>query len=51
MMMMQRLEEISESGNKVLVRWHYQEDDDDMMEAGNDYSEMIDVDFEMVAYK
>ncbi len=51
MTMMQRLEEISESGNKVLVRWHYQADDDDMMEAGNDYNEMINVDFEMVPYK
>ncbi len=48
MMLMQRLEEIANDGNKVTVRWYYQEDDEDMMEAGNDYNEMIDVDFELI---
>lgn len=51
MMIMQRLEEISDDGNKVIVRWHYPEDDEDMEEAGEDYSEMVDVEFEMIPYE
>ena len=37
MMVMMRLEEISESGNNVKIRWFYPEDDEDMEEAGEDY--------------
>ncbi len=51
MMIMQRLEEISDAGNTVKVRWHYPEDDEDMLEAGEDYDEMIDIEFEMVPYE
>ena len=51
MMIMQRLEEISDDGNKVIVRWHFPEDDEDMEEAGEDYSEMVDVEFEMIPYE
>ena len=50
-MIMQRLEEISDDGNKVIVRWHFPEDDEDMEEAGEDYSEMVDVEFEMISYE
>ncbi len=51
MMIMQRLEEISDDGNKMLIRWHFPEDDEDMEEAGEDYSEMVDVEFEMISYE
>ena len=46
-----KLEEISEDGNEVLVRWHYPDDDEDMQEAGEDYSEMVELKFEMVPYQ
>ena len=45
-----QFEEMIEEGHKVMVRWHYPEEDEDMMEAGEEYSEMIDVPFEMVSY-
>jgi hypothetical protein len=45
-----RFEEMIEKGYKVMVRWHYQEEDEDMMDAGEEYSEMVDVPFEMVSY-
>ena len=51
MMLLQKLEEISEDGNEVLVRWHYPDDDEDMQEAGEDYSEMVELKFEMVPYQ
>ena len=43
-------EEMIEEGHKVMVRWHYLEEDEDMLEAGEEYSEMVDVLFEMVSY-
>ena len=43
-----KLEKIKESGKDVVVKWHYEEDDEDMLEAGEDYDAIIDIDFEMV---
>ena len=45
-----RFEEMIEEGHEVMVRWHYPEEDEDMMEAGEEYSEMVDVPFEMISY-
>ena len=44
------LEVISESGkSEVTVNWYFEEDDDDMREAGEDYESMIGVPFKIVA--
>ncbi len=51
MMMMQRLEELENDGNEVLIKWHYHIDDEDMLESGEDYAEMIDVKFEFISYQ
>ena len=40
------LEEIKEAGKEVLIRWHSVENDEDMEEAGEEYSEMVDLPFE-----
>jgi hypothetical protein len=45
-----KLEEIHEAGHDVLIRWHYPEDDEDMEEAGEEYSDIVDVPFEQVPY-
>jgi len=45
-----QFEEMIEEGHQVLVRWHYLIEDEDMMEAGEEYSEMVDVPFEMVSH-
>jgi len=50
MMIMQRLEEIADAGNDVLIRWHFPEDDEDMEEAGDDFDDMIEIEFEKVSY-
>ena len=34
---------LSEAGVSVVTEWHYEEDDTDMMEAGEDISEMIEM--------
>ena len=40
-----RLSKIEESGKKISINWYYEEGDDDMMEAGEDYSDLLDLDF------
>jgi hypothetical protein len=42
-----RLEGLKKNGNDVHIRWYYEEDDEDMLEAGEDYDSIIDLDFEM----
>ena len=36
--------------SKIVVKWHYLIDDDDMKEAGEDYQIMVKLPFEMVEY-
>ena len=36
------------SGTEVSVKWYYEEDDEDMLEAGEDYEAIIDLPFEMI---
>ncbi len=44
-----KLEAINKSGNsKVIINWHYEEDDEDMSEAGEDYQAIINIPFTMV---
>lgn len=45
-----KLEQMNEDGHDVLVRWYYPEDDEDMQEAGEEYSDIVDVPFESVSY-
>ena len=45
-----KLEELRESGNDTTIVWKYKEEDEDMEEAGEEYSEIVDVPFEMVSY-
>ena len=44
-----KLENIKKAGNVVKVNWFYEEDDEDMLEAGEDYDAIIDLPFEMKA--
>lgn len=43
-----KLEGIRAQGNEVTVLWHYEEDDEDMLEAGEDYAGIINVPFRMI---
>lgn len=45
-----KLENLNGGGKtKVIINWHYEEDDEDMLEAGEDYQAIISVPFKMVA--
>jgi hypothetical protein len=44
-----KLESIHKSGDKeVIINWYYEEDDEDMLEAGEDYESIIRVPFKMI---
>jgi hypothetical protein len=45
-----RLEEMKNDGKEVSVEWHFGEDDEDMKEAGEEYSEIVEVPFKFVEY-
>ncbi len=40
-----KLSKISDEGKDIIINWYYEEDDEDMMEAGEDYADLLDLDF------
>lgn len=42
-----KLEAINQN-SEVIINWHYEEDDEDMLEAGEDYQAIINVPFKMI---
>jgi len=45
---MQKLESIEEKGHKVLIKWFYPEDDEALMEAGQEFDDLIDLNFTII---
>jgi len=45
------IKKIQENDPDMHVEWHYLEDDDDMLEAGEDYSDITGVDFQFLSYE
>ena len=45
-----KLEEIHEAGDQVQVIWFYEEDDEDMLDLGEEFSENVDIPFEIISY-
>jgi hypothetical protein len=43
-----KLEAIYKAKNEVIINWYYEEDDEDMLEAGEDYESIIRVPFKMI---
>ena len=43
-----KLEKINSEKDGVTINWHYEEDDEDMLEAGEDYQAIINIPFKMV---
>ena len=41
-----KMEEISTNGIDVKVKWYYDPNDEDMKEAGEEYSELVEIPFE-----
>lgn len=45
-----KLEGLKENGVDVTIIWNYSSDDEDMQEAGEEYSELVEVPFKLVAF-
>jgi SiaC family regulatory phosphoprotein len=43
-----KLEQVRSAGNDVSVLWHYEAEDEDMLEAGEDYQAIINIPFKMI---
>ncbi|HUX54442.1 MAG TPA: DUF1987 domain-containing protein [Williamwhitmania sp.] len=43
-----KLENLKKGKNDIVVNWYYEEDDEDMLEAGEDYESIIKVPFKMI---
>lgn len=43
-----KLENIYSNNHKVLVRWFYKKEDEDICEAGNDFKSIIKIPFEVI---
>ena len=51
MELIESVKQIEEKDPDMRVEWHYLEDDDDMLEAGEDYSDITGVEFEYFSYE
>jgi hypothetical protein len=39
------------AGSETIIEWYYQEDDEDMQDAGQDYSDLIEMPFKLISYQ
>ena len=37
--------------SETIIEWYYQEDDEDMQDAGQDYSDLIEMPFKLISYQ
>jgi hypothetical protein len=45
-----KLEEIHEDGHEVQVLWYYEQEDEDMLDQGEEFAESLDIPFEIIGY-
>lgn len=45
------VQKVHASGNETVIEWYYQEDDEDMQDAGQDYSDLIEIPFKLISYQ
>jgi hypothetical protein len=43
------LKKLSTDGIEISYHWHFEEDDEDMMETGEDYAELLDLDIHLIS--
>ncbi len=44
------LKKFADEGYKINVEWHYDKRDDDMLDAGNEFSDTVDLKFDFIEY-
>jgi len=48
-LIMTKMEELSYSGHNVKIRWFYPDGDEDLEEAGQEFENILDLDFECIS--
>jgi hypothetical protein len=48
---LQALVGITKKGNKLVVNWHYEEGDDDILERGEYYASILNTNFNFIEYE
>lgn len=46
--LLKMLKALSNDGKEVVINWMYEDDDDDMLETGEDYADLLDLDFNLI---
>ncbi|HEC44508.1 MAG TPA: DUF1987 domain-containing protein [Bacteroides sp.] len=46
--LLKKLEVIYKAKHEVVINWHYEKDDEDILEAGEDYNYLIVIPFNMI---
>jgi len=44
------LKRFVDQGHQINIEWHYDKRDDDMLDAGNEFSDTVDMKFEFIEY-
>ena len=44
-----RLENVHKMGHDMIVQWYYEEDDEALLESGEEYDSMVDIPFELIS--
>ncbi|MEQ9404783.1 MAG: DUF1987 domain-containing protein [Cyclobacteriaceae bacterium] len=47
-LILKEVKELGLSGKKLTINWHYEEEDEDMLETGEDFQELIELPFVFV---
>ena len=45
---LKRVDKIDDAGHDVLIKWYFDESDEDMMESGEDYMDLLEAPFELI---
>jgi hypothetical protein len=45
-----KLEEIAKESTKVLVNWYYPDDDEEMLEVGEEFQRLVNIPFKHISY-
>lgn len=43
-----KLETLHQSGHDVLIKWHYKENDEEMLDGGEGYADLVNIPFEFI---
>ncbi len=47
-MLLKEVKNLGLGGKKITVNWHYEEEDEDMLETGEDFQELIELPFNFI---